>query len=1010
MPGPTDNDENSFGAAAYSSARAIESLVGVGSTFVSSARADGRTAISLLNKILVALTAMKVMSVGFGGGASAGTPKPQAPRATGQADGGGQSARPRGPYVYGKNEGTAVRVRLADTVRIVQGGQTGRQLRQQRENRIREDAKRREAEAYARLEAQRPMSRAASSTSKLRESLGIESLPLLAERRKEAEQARRHYSEQSAKKYDPNIRRLGGWISGLDSRIAEKEGEIAQADAIINSRHRYKSTHKTRTLVRDQERRKEALGEQIGAIRESRGIFSDEQERLEEEKWRLQRRAQLADERYAASVDGVRRTRDNTRAMDSMRSLRGMSFLDGGNAIKAMNRTQAGLNERAQGTGFMATYRRLREKQNAIGQIDTTKTLFNLQRVFRDEERNLRDKYTRGDIDRKTYNASKDSLISKYKDTKGLILSQRQEKGIETFAKAVKDFGGKQLQQFSASAKNLRVRGWSGLQKAAAGIGSGIGKAASWTFGGGLSAFAGGPWGMAIKAAVAGVLGGLQIRNALAKDVIEGRADAGRKGNLIRSSGASTSDVARAMTTGRRNGVSDDSVLNMAVRMQQNTLGALFGRGNENQKLGQWGLSVYNENGGLKNFHQRMIDASQKLAELEKQYGKNSDMSRLFLQDVGYSPDQADFVREYARNAKKRDISGENLTEDVIGANTRDLKFSRYVEEEKQRYQDEIKALRKQGKFEAAKAKALEFKNNLAGLEVEWEENAEKRLQKEESLLTALTGDDESSRKARSDIRWGKRHTTEYSYNGPGIGGGASVVHVTYDADQEGEEAIFGKKKDGESRLSDLLDLTKEGREALKNESQGDLLSNLVNKYASKYGEKIEADDLRDFRLNTKAVEGLGPEGLTQARLLDEIYRWKNGLKSELGITAGGVEDASLPTSEPVVSASKTASVPASQPTAMQDRSAEAVAKMEAVTNQATEAAQSGMDNGGSQGAMMASAQVPNIEIQMNLGNNTFNGGDAKENEQALQNVADSSLDEIKTILTSALKNRTAIC
>ena len=126
-------------------------------------------------------------------------------------------------------------------------------------------------------------------------------------------------------------------------------------------------------------------------------------------------------------------------------------------------------------------------------------------------------------------------------------------------------------------------------------------------------------------------------------------------GRTMRGAGMNFSSMMSAINTGRRAGMEDSAVVDKMATMQEKLARSRWGEGTMIDDLGKWGLTPFDESGGMKDFNRVMIDISNKFNEL------GSDMERLqFLSMQGFSPDQMEFVKNYARDAKEWEYKKQN--------------------------------------------------------------------------------------------------------------------------------------------------------------------------------------------------------------------------------------------------------------------------------------------------------------------------------------------------------------
>ena len=183
----------------------------------------------------------------------------------------------------------------------------------------------------------------------------------------------------------------------------------------------------------------------------------------------------------------------------------------------------------------------------------------------------------------------------------------------------------------------MKVQGKSLAQTAAKGIGSALSK-----FGPLMKNHIG-----AIIGAVA--IAGSVISGAVGKS-IEARDEHRLLNRRLANSGVGTGEFMTTSSIANRYGISSQQEQSRIEREQQQAAMALWGRGGLNEKYGEWGISLWNDDGTLKSDKQRMIAVSQRANEIKKTQG--DDMLRNFMAHMGFSSDQFDYVLNYAKNAQ----------------------------------------------------------------------------------------------------------------------------------------------------------------------------------------------------------------------------------------------------------------------------------------------------------------------------------------------------------------------
>lgn len=136
--------------------------------------------------------------------------------------------------------------------------------------------------------------------------------------------------------------------------------------------------------------------------------------------------------------------------------------------------------------------------------------------------------------------------------------------------------------------------------------------------------------------------------NSFARMQMMVASERGAYGRLMRGAGMNFSSMMSAIGTGRRAGMEDREVVDKMATMQEQLARARWGEGPIIENLGKWGLTPFDESGGMKDFRQVMIDISNKFNSL------GDDMERLqFLSMQGFRPDQMEYVKNYARDARR---------------------------------------------------------------------------------------------------------------------------------------------------------------------------------------------------------------------------------------------------------------------------------------------------------------------------------------------------------------------
>lgn len=169
--------------------------------------------------------------------------------------------------------------------------------------------------------------------------------------------------------------------------------------------------------------------------------------------------------------------------------------------------------------------------------------------------------------------------------------------------------------------------------------------------------------------------------NEFARGQMRISSERGAYGRVMRGAGMDFSSMMSAIGTGRRAGMDDREVVNKMATMQEQLARARWGEGQMIDNLGKWGLTPFDENGDVKDFRRMMIDISNHFNKL------GSDSERLqFLHMQGFSPDQMEYVRDYARDAErweeiKRNPHMQGVLEsaDILDEDGRQAKIDAYT-------------------------------------------------------------------------------------------------------------------------------------------------------------------------------------------------------------------------------------------------------------------------------------------------------------------------------------------
>ena len=124
-------------------------------------------------------------------------------------------------------------------------------------------------------------------------------------------------------------------------------------------------------------------------------------------------------------------------------------------------------------------------------------------------------------------------------------------------------------------------------------------------------------------------------------------SERGGYGRQIRGSGINFTNLMSAISAGRKAGMSDRDVVNQQISLSQQLALARWGEGNLIDKAGRWGISVFGEDGRPKSAHEMNIEYSRKLRSM-----KDPQERLQFMTDLGISPQQYEFYRDYEKEWK----------------------------------------------------------------------------------------------------------------------------------------------------------------------------------------------------------------------------------------------------------------------------------------------------------------------------------------------------------------------
>lgn len=136
--------------------------------------------------------------------------------------------------------------------------------------------------------------------------------------------------------------------------------------------------------------------------------------------------------------------------------------------------------------------------------------------------------------------------------------------------------------------------------------------------------------------------------NQFARMQMKISAERGAYGRSMRGAGLNFSDVMSAIGTGRRAGMEDKEVVAKMVDLQTELAKSRWGEGSLIEPMGRWGLTPFNEQGGMKTPKQVLIDISRKYNSI------SDELERLqFLTHMGYKANQAEYIKNYERDTKR---------------------------------------------------------------------------------------------------------------------------------------------------------------------------------------------------------------------------------------------------------------------------------------------------------------------------------------------------------------------
>ena len=129
----------------------------------------------------------------------------------------------------------------------------------------------------------------------------------------------------------------------------------------------------------------------------------------------------------------------------------------------------------------------------------------------------------------------------------------------------------------------------------------------------------------------------------------------GAVGRAVRGAGINYASLMSAIGTGRKAGMEEGEVIGSQVAIQQRLAQARWGEGTLIQDMGRWGLSPFADTGQMKDVHDVMIDISNKFNSL-----RDKTEQLQFLGHMQFSPEQMEYVRDYAKNAQIAERYKEN--------------------------------------------------------------------------------------------------------------------------------------------------------------------------------------------------------------------------------------------------------------------------------------------------------------------------------------------------------------